>query len=137
RLLVGVALCSACGCAGNAEKMLPVAGRVTLDGQPLKTGTVSFRPDPARGNTSLHHPTGEIDPQGYYVLVTVGQKGAPPGWDKGLVFATETARPGAAAPPVRPRGLVPAPYTDEKTTPLSVEVVAPPAEGAYALKVVK
>src|SRR5262245_48110528 len=77
------------GCGGPAEEFFPVTGQVTLDGKPLKVGSVSFRPDAARGNASLHHPTGEIDDQGRYTLVTVGRKGAPPGWYKVLVFADE------------------------------------------------
>jgi hypothetical protein len=141
RLLLASGLVAACGvlsgCGGPAEDLVPVTGQVTLDGKPLKVGSVSFRPDAARGNTSLHHPTSEIDAEGSYTLVSAGKKGAPPSWYRVLVFADENVQPGTPAHPVAPRWLVPAHYTDEKTTPLSVEVVAGPAEGAYDLKLKK
>src|SRR4051794_919497 len=79
-------LWAAGGCGPPGEKFYPVAGKVTLAGKPLKVGTVSFRPDASRGNTSKHIPTGAIDAAGNYELVTVGKKGAPPGWYKVLVF---------------------------------------------------
>jgi hypothetical protein len=140
RLLAALCLGGACwasaGCGGGGEKLLPVAGRVTLNDQPLRSGSVSFRPDAAKGNASLHHPTGSIDPQGNYSLFTVGKKGAPPGRYKVLVFADANAQAGAVHP-VPPRWLVPEKYLSEKSTPLAVEVVDAPAEGAYDLKLGK
>src|SRR4051812_13406743 len=80
------------GCKKDeTESFLPVTGKVTLDGKPLTVGTVSFRPDVTRGNTSMHIPTGEIDAQGNYTLVTIRKNGAPPGWYKVLVFADANA----------------------------------------------
>jgi hypothetical protein len=133
--LGAVCLCAALSGCGpeSGEQLVPVAGRVTLNGQPLTTGTVSFRPDSARDNASLHHPTGAIDEQGNYSLSVVRKKGAPLGWYKVLVFADANVQQGAAAHPLMPRWLVPAKYLSEKTTPLSIEVVASPRENAYDL----
>jgi hypothetical protein len=43
------------GCGKDeADKFVPVAGKVTLDGKPLSVGSVSFRPDASKGNKSCH-----------------------------------------------------------------------------------
>lgn len=127
-----------CGCAAEGDEFLPVAGTVTLDGKPLSVGAVSFRPDASKGNGSLHIPTAEIDKQGRYELVTIGRKGAPPGWYKVLVFADANALgdPNASRPPT-PKWMMHEKYTEPSTTPLSIEVVATPAAGAYDLNVTK
>src|SRR5262249_14047953 len=89
----GLGLCvwALAGCGdGSGLKVVPVAGKLTIDGQPLTTGSISFRPDAARGNRSQHHPTGTIDEEGRYQLFTAGKKGAPLGWYKVMVFAQES-----------------------------------------------
>src|SRR5262245_808535 len=85
-LLAG-AVVFAAGCGGGqGEKLAPVSGKVTLDGQPLTTGSVSFRPDTSRGNASPQQPQGTIDADGNYELsVPPARKGAPPGWYKVVV----------------------------------------------------
>jgi hypothetical protein len=125
------------GCGGNpGERFVPVAGKVRLNGKPLGVGAVSFRPDASRGNKSMHIPTGTIDAQGNYELVTVGKKGAPPGWYKVLVFAdANTPPPGVPAHPIPPRWMTAVKYTDEQTTDLFLEVVENPETGAYDLNV--
>ncbi len=134
------ALCAgaAWGCGESGEKFVPVAGTVTLDGQPLPAGSVSFQPDASKGNTSLHIPIGQIDAQGRYEVVTVGRKGAPPGWYKVLVFYTENDQPGddPNRPHVaRPRSLIHTKYNAADTTTLFVEVVENPRPGDYNLNV--
>src|SRR5262249_44285602 len=121
--------------SGQGEKFLPVSGQVTVNGTPLTFGAVSFRPDASRGNTTLHHPTGEIDSQGNFELYTARQKGAPPGWYKVLVFADENQKQGAVHP-APPRWAI-NPKSTSEATPLSTEVVEKPAAGAYDLKLDK
>jgi hypothetical protein len=106
---------------------------VAVAGQPLTSGSVSFHPDASRGNTSQHHPTGTINADGTYQLYTTGKKGAPPGWYKVLVFATEKSGPNGGAHPGMPSSLVHARYGSEKTTDLVIEVVPQPPPGAYDL----
>jgi hypothetical protein len=132
--LLGVAA----GCGKKAGEFVPVSGKVTLDGKPLTVGAISFRPDAARGNASMHIPSGDIDPQGNYKLVTVGKDGAPLGWYKVLVFADANSLDGSnRASPLPPKWLMNAKYITEKGTDLSVEVVQTPEPGAYDLKVSK
>src|SRR5262245_40091564 len=83
------------GCGGDSDKLAPVVGKVTVDGKPLKSGTVSFRPDASKGNSSQHQPNGEIDAEGNYeMLVPPAKKGAPPGWYKVVVMAYDDPQPG-------------------------------------------
>jgi hypothetical protein len=138
-LAAGALLWTASGCGGDsADKFVYVAGKVRLNGKALTVGVVSFRPDPSRGNMSRHVPTGTIDAEGNYELITVRKKGAPPGWYKVLVFAdANTPPPGVPAHPQPPRWLTNGKYTDEQTTDLYLEVVENAAPGAYDLNVSK
>jgi hypothetical protein len=144
-LLVLLGCClvaTATGCASNdgIGRLHPVSGKVTLDGKALTTGAVSFRPDPSRGNTSPHVPTGQIDREGNYRLTTANRAGAPPGWYRVLVIAQDTgseagsAKSGTAP---RPVSLVPPRYLDPQNTPLQVEVVEKPSASAYDLSLSK
>jgi hypothetical protein len=136
-ILLGLTL--AAGVTGCGDKGLgtlhPVSGKVTLDGKPLTTGAVSFRPDLSRGNNSQHIPTGQIDPEGNYKLTTANRAGAPPGWYRVLVIAQDIGGDAGKKSGTAPgtKLLVPQRYLDPQSTPLSVEVVKKPASGAYDL----
>jgi len=111
-----------------------VEGKVTVDGQPLTMGSLLFRPNAEKGNTSKLEPAGSIDSSGNYKLYTNSKPGAPLGWYKVTVAAqtqADSTNPGAAT------SLVAAKYNAADTTDLSVEVVATPAPGAYDLKLTK
>lgn len=137
--LVGVAALLPLGCGDPGPTLVPVSGSVSVGGKPLATGSVSFRPDASKGNTSPHHPTGTIGPDGKFELVTVGKPGAPPGHYKVLVFADANTDPktGGAAHPKPPAWLTDPKYTTERTTDLRVEVVASPESGRYDLKLTR
>jgi hypothetical protein len=119
------------GCGGL--KLVSVSGKVMLGDKPLTHGAVSFNPDASKGNTARVMCVGRINAQGHYELTTSGMrgadtgKGAPRGWYK----VTLITFPGDQPLPVHSK------YTDPDTTPLSVEVVANPAPGAYDFKVSK
>jgi hypothetical protein len=131
-----------CGDTSGVGKTFPVRGKVTLENQPLaaETAVVLFKPDASKGNSSPWEPTANVDKDGNYSLSTNGKSGAPPGWYKVIVTATES---GVASPkdPKRghphPRSLVPAQYGQAKTTDLVIEVVENPGLGAYDLKLKK
>jgi hypothetical protein len=128
-LLTGGAVLGATGCStAPQEKLVPVSGKVTVAGKSLTTGSVTFRPDASRGNTSPHQPTAPIDAEGHYELfVPPERKGAPPGWYKIVVFAYDNPRPG------RLKSFINTKYQEEKTTPLTVEVIENPEPGRYDL----
>jgi hypothetical protein len=124
------------GCA-KEEPFYPVSGKILLDGQPLTgvgQGSVSLRGDLAKGNKTLHQPTGAIKPGGDYEVITVDKKGAPPGWYKVVVSAFANK---IEEGPVTPRPLLDPKYYNADTTDLSIEVVAEPSPDAYDLNVTK
>jgi hypothetical protein len=130
---------SGCGDASGVGKTFPVRGKLTLDDQPLTAAStvVLFKPDVGRGNTSPFEPTGTVDGQGSYTLSTRGKKGAPPGWYRVVVTATEVrTSDGKATGQHRPtpRSLVPPRYGQAATTPVAIEVVEGPAPSAYDVK---
>ncbi len=112
------------GCADDGPKLVPVAGRVTLDGQPLSNGSVTLRPE--AGDSNWEQPTGSIDADGKYVVYTQRKPGAPPGKYRVVIFATAATKDASgAAHPGLPKSIVPAIFSDPKQTPL--EIVVDPA----------
>jgi hypothetical protein len=143
--LAAVGLCGSiafvvgCGDA-SGNKLVPVVGKVTVDGQPLKAGngvssSVSFRPEKGSGNSQ--EPAGDIDEDSTYRLFTNGKEGAPPGRYHVLVTAMERFDPKSPFPYGKRKSYVNSKYGDLKTSDLVIEVVPSPAPGAYDLKLKK
>src|SRR5262245_22408109 len=117
RLWAGVCACgllTAVGCGGI--RVVPVAGKVTLNGKPLTGAVISFSPDKAEGNNQRVSSTGRIGGDGQYEICTDDgakvRKGAPLGWYK-ITFLT--GLPGAPAVDIDSK------YLDIDKTPLSIE----------------
>jgi len=109
------------GCSDSGPRLVAVAGRVTLDGQPLATGSVTLRPDAAEGN--WEQPTGSIEADGKYTIYTQRRPGAPPGKYRVVVFATAPTKDAkGAAHPGLPTSIVPEIFSDPARTPLEIEV---------------
>ena len=128
-LFGALGLISFAGCSRSQESLIEVRGRVSFGGKPLATGVVSLRPDAERGNKSLHQPTGVIDPTGDYRIFTNQRPGAPPGWYRVVVFATEPTVDTGKAHPGMPKSLIPVRYNNPATSPLQLEVRADGAPG--------
>lgn len=130
--LAGAAVALAVAAAGCGGARYPVDGRVLLKGKPLqgKAGSVVLKPDASKGNKSSGSAVGVLQRDGSFSVLTNGQPGAPPGWYKVIVLATEPA----ANPNEDARRPVPKRYENEATTPLAIEVVASPSPGSYDLK---
>jgi hypothetical protein len=128
-------LTAALGCAGGSA--VPVEGQLTVAGKPPGNATVTFVPDPTKGNTAPfpHFPLGTTDAQGRYRLSTAGVTGAPPGWYKVMVRATAPADP--KRPYAVPRSIIDKASSSPETTRLSVEVKADAPAGSYDLKLAK
>ncbi len=140
--LVGALLVLGCGDDSGVGGLLDIRGSLTLDDEPLtaKSTVVLFKPDASKGNASRFEPVGTVDEQGNYTLLTEGKPGAPPGWYRVIVTATESQPDSAQRPPNRrpvPRSLVPAKYGQAATTELMIEVVEDPAPGTYDLRLAK
>ncbi|HJZ59164.1 MAG TPA: carboxypeptidase-like regulatory domain-containing protein [Gemmataceae bacterium] len=75
-LLAGLPVAAGCGGDGG-DGLVPVAGNVSVDGQPAGNAVVTFIP---QGNTPGNGGTGMTDSTGRYEVTTPqGKKGLPPG----------------------------------------------------------
>ena len=121
------------GCSTGKEEWVRVEGLVTVNGQPLPSGTIVFHPDASRGNTSKREPRGTIGrgEPGRYRLTTDGRDGAPPGWYQVTVFALQPiTRENSQRPP---EWLADPKYADVGTSGLAVAVRKDAGGGAYDL----
>ena len=134
-ILGAFALTSVVGCG---VRRIPVAGTVTLDGQPLNVGTLVFTPDDAKGNTSRIVCVSRIK-DGHYDLETNGVtrsdsgKGVPLGWYKVYFRLLEESTKKRPLAPIN----VNEKYKSVERTPLSVEVKDNPDPVAYDFKMTK
>lgn len=118
--LVALSIVNATGCSGPNEAN--VSGSVTLDGQTLTTGNVSFYPEGSGGAPAY----GQIDRQGRYSLSTGTDAGLAPGAYVAIVVATkDPPQPfdatGAEIPPIP---ITPAKYGTIGSSDLHVQVKA-------------
>jgi hypothetical protein len=133
-------LAAALGC-GDGPRLVPVSGKVTLDGKPLFHKSVYFHPQPGTPGNGAADVTKE---DGSYRLLYIRSgatkvfPGAPPGAYRVVIaeakIAAKEAPKGAEPPgpepaviptmPWRKRPVIPARYSNPETTPLSVEVSA-------------
>ena len=67
---------------------------------------------------------------GSFSVQTNGRPGAPPGWYKVIITATEAG----ANPNEDTRRVINARYATEAATPLAIEVVASPSSDSYDLQ---
>jgi len=127
-------VCLGSGCSGGSSGLVPVSGKVTVDGKPLTSGWVSFRPDKTKGNTSAEEPNAEINSQGEYTLRTRGKPGAPPGAYKVVVSSSGAVTPDNTKVAAESKPLVNLTYSNPDTTTLTMTVVDKPEPGHYDLK---
>jgi len=74
------------GC-GDGPTLVPVSGKVTLDGQPLEGATLSFMPEP--GNPVSTAGSDVTGPQGNFTMTYNGRAGLTPGKYKVMISKTE------------------------------------------------
>jgi hypothetical protein len=109
---------SALGCGGGQAAQ--VSGRVTLNDQPLATGTVTFHPADGEGAVAV----GLIDVQGRFQISTGTDAGLAPGAYIVTVVATEAFQPADPNAEVQYRDLAPARYANVAESDLKVDVKA-------------
>jgi hypothetical protein len=138
--MVGGAMSLVPGCGSSRDDVLvPVSGKVKVEGKPLTTGWVTYYPDETQGNKSMRLPHGEIKADGSYELFTNGKQGAPRGSYKVVVSAVKEPLPvkprrNTSGAPTKPKWLIAEKYTRPETTELAREVVAGAAPGRYDLE---
>lgn len=130
---LAAALVLAAGCGDDGPKLVPVEGVVALStGAPLHYGTVTFYPDPDRGNDSKELPIGSLNPDGSFKLTCGTRTGAPVGWYKVGVSGAEPVREDN---PYNPKWIAQPKYQDPTKSGLTAEVIEAPEPGRYTFKV--
>jgi hypothetical protein len=131
-----VVLCAVCTLVGTGcgPKRVPAGGKVELDGKPLEGGILYFNPDTSKGNTARIMGSSPVK-NGHFDLRTDGIErsdggpGIPLGWYKVSVRVNQAGEPprfpGPAVVDIDPI------YLSHEKTPISIEIVENPAEGAY------
>lgn len=100
------------GCGPNLPRCFPVSGTVTVDGQPVAGGTITFYPEAGRSAM------GKIEADGSYKLTTFrDDDGALPGRHAVTIKATTVSGP--AAPESFEAELAQANSADKRSGPLS------------------
>lgn len=130
--ILGILVWFTTGCGGDSAKLVPVKGVVTVNGKPLTSGTVQFRPNKSKGNTATVEPIGQINDQGEFTLETYGKPGAPLGPYKVTVASTGPIT--ADNTKVSTQSIINTTYMHADITPLECDVVDKPTPGAYDLK---
>jgi hypothetical protein len=146
RLVVLVVLAGAglaLGCGQKDVPLAPVSGKVTVDGQPLTSGSVSLIPDVPLGNEGAQQASkrqtgglsgGTIGSDGTYKIYTAGKEGAPLGKYKVRIIPHVTeGKDDKETPDIGFKKE----YTDANKTPLHFEVIKDPEAGRYDLKLTK
>jgi hypothetical protein len=129
--LGGLVLLSAAGCGDSGPELVPVVGKVTIDGQPATEGAVTYR----HASTGAFEASGLIQPDGTYKLMRKDQEGAQAGQYRVVVFVRKTPKTPTGEMAGLPSIIVNKKFTDPKTTPLSVEVKKDAPAGHYDLAV--
>jgi predicted small lipoprotein YifL len=129
--LMAVGAAALAGCGASGPKLIPVSGKVTLDGKPAKEGGVMF----ISASNSMSQLVGSIQPDGTYSIITQREPGAPAGEYRVTVLVTETKKDASGNYTGLPRTLSNKQYSNPNTTPLKIEVQEGAPEGAYDLAV--
>ncbi|MEN0109395.1 MAG: hypothetical protein AAF805_01615 [Planctomycetota bacterium] len=114
------------GCGGPFDAT--VAGRVSFDGEPLATGTITFTPT-QEGATAF----GRIEEGGSYSVMTGRENGIQSGEYEVSVIAREKTQPTAdGGPPPAGKMLTPQWYSSRRTSGLTVSVA--PGSNTYDIE---
>lgn len=84
-----LALCYPLGCSSTPQ--IPVAGTVTINGQPATAGVVLFYSDAEKGNKSAAEATAHVADDGTFKLTTVAT--IPAGWYRVIYVARTPITP--------------------------------------------
>jgi hypothetical protein len=112
------------GCGGpSLGPMVPVQGKVTFNGTPLPDGDVQFVP--LDENAKAPIASGNIEADGSYTLSTNGKPGAHVGKYRAVVNPGENKKAWLHVGAI---------YSNDKKSPLEIEVVENKPAGGYDLK---
>ena len=130
--VAAMAISAFAGCGESAPELIPVTGKVTLDGKAAQEGGVVF-------HAGMKQFLGSIQADGAYSMISASTRepGVPLGKYKATVFVTSTPKDADGKPTDLPTTISNRKYMNVASTPLEVEVVETPTAGAYDLAVTK
>jgi hypothetical protein len=130
-LLTFLASCAGCG---DPDGAVPVAGTITLDGQPLAGVQVTFDQPDLGANANVAY-TGRTDSQGHYTLESTSDKssGIKPG--KYRVALTTAVHDPSAPPPQAPPPTDPNFFYPESAPPPPERIPLPYRGGKLSFEV--
>lgn len=121
-LLVASFAIGASGCNKSDEALVPVTGRVLVDGKPAAGAAIAFHPADASNGT---HPVAQVDANGDFQLTTIRSgDGARPGdYRVTLTWYVSPPRKKGVEGEERPaRNLIPNKYARGETTPITATI---------------
>lgn len=119
------------GCGDSGPPLIPVQGKVFINGSPASEGGVTFR----SVDNQMRQLAGAIQPDGTYVMMHNRQQGAPQGQYIVTVLVTQTAKTADGNYTGLPKTISNQKFSNPATTPLRVEVKEGNAADAYNLQV--
>jgi hypothetical protein len=130
-LFMGVLVLCIPACESDGVgRTVSVKGKVTVNGQVLKRGSVAYWPEDAKATPA----SGEIGEDGTYELKTKMRAGAPPGVYKVTVVSQEPID-STKASTTTAKSPIPDIYSNKDKTPLKREVKDGAPAGAYDLDI--
>mgnify|MGYP000914054542 CR=1 FL=1 len=112
------------GCGESLPGLATVAGKVTVDGQPVDGATMTFMPDAS--NRDLTQGSATTDNQGAYRVKSGERDGLAPGKYKVVIFKRVSESKGSTGPGlsdiVQGKDVLPKSYGDASKTDLTIEV---------------
>jgi hypothetical protein len=133
RVVLPVLCClGAAGCGESLPRTIPVHGKVTWQGKPLGTGSITFQPVESELGTPLRPACGCLNPDGTYRLSTFRtHDGAMPG-QYAVVITSYTTNPPVDPTAAPPKWLIPEKYGRTDASGLSA-TISPDASGELEL----
>lgn len=119
------------GCGDSGPPLIPIQGKVFINGRPASEGGVTFN----SVDNQMLQLAGAIQADGTYVILHNRQQGAPQGQYIVTVLVTETAKTAAGNYTGLPKTISNQKFSNPATTPLKVEVKEGNAADAYDLQV--
>jgi len=129
-----VACGSLAGCSKSGDSLVPVSGRVMVDGKPAAGAAIVFHPANAANGT---HPVAQVDANGDFQLTTIRSgDGAVPGEYRVTLtwYVSAPRRKGLEGEESAVRNLIPDKYARSESTPIST-TVRPEANELFRIEI--
>jgi len=110
------------GCGSSGDRLVPVSGRVLVDGKPAAGAAIVFHPADAANGT---HPVAQADANGDFRLTTIrsGDGAAPGAYRVTLTWYVSPPRKKGLEGEESPvRNLIPDKYARSESTPISTTI---------------